>query len=145
MTGLIWTVQLVHYPTFAWIPADKFPAYPKFHAFRIFWITAIPMTLELAGAIWLFFVDTSELGLVNEWLKVNLFGVLALWLATLLVSMPLHNKIQKEYSLDACQQLARTNWIRTLIWTARSTMWLYLLYHLLGDVFGSVIRGFFGS
>lgn len=67
MFGVIWLVQLVHYPLFAGVGADGFTAYEATHQTRITWIVFPAMALELATAAW-----TLRAGLV-------------LWMAALLM------------------------------------------------------------
>ena len=47
MTGLIWTIQLVHYPTFDHVADDHFADFAKFHASRISLIVLPAMIVEL--------------------------------------------------------------------------------------------------
>jgi hypothetical protein len=44
--------------------------------------------------------------------------VLSMWILTISVFIPIHEKIQKgSASTDLLQRLVRTNWYRTAIWT----------------------------
>ena len=46
MAGLIWLVQVVHYPLFAHVGAEAFPA---FHALHVRWISPVgPIRLDIA-------------------------------------------------------------------------------------------------
>ena len=51
MTGLIWLIQLVHYPLMDRIPPDGFIEFHQSHSFRITWIVAPVMLLELMTSI----------------------------------------------------------------------------------------------
>ena len=53
LTGVIWTVQLVHYPGFAQVAQESFGAFHRLHSRRISWVVLGPMVLELllAGAL----------------------------------------------------------------------------------------------
>lgn len=117
LTGVIWTVQLAHYPGFAHVSPDKFPAFHRHHSRSMSWVVMGPMVLELAlaaGLAW----QGRALG-SSVWWALGL--VLLVWAATFFVSVPFHNRLaQQGYNYIAIDGLVRTNWLRTLVWTARS-------------------------
>ena len=51
MVGLIWFVQIVHYPLFAQVGRDEFPLYERRHKAWTTWIVAPLMLTELLTAI----------------------------------------------------------------------------------------------
>ncbi len=119
MTGLIWLIQLVHYPGFQFANRDNFPAYHRFHSARITWIVGPLMLLELISAGLLAWTGSSF------WI-VNFIGVLSLWGLTALVSVPIHNQLASVFDLEKIQRLTSTNWYRTVIWTWRSLLILWM-------------------
>ena len=46
MTGLIWFVQVVHYPLFAAVGAEQFVAYEVAHQRRTSFVVGLPMLVE---------------------------------------------------------------------------------------------------
>ena len=123
MTGLIWLVQLVHYPAFAHVDAAGFARFHAFHSERITWIVLPVMTIELATAVLL----VAREG--RPWLW-NLGGVVLIWAATGLLSVPLHNQLgaaAPEALPGLIDRLVATNWPRTLLWTVRSAALAYLV------------------
>ena len=50
MTGLIWFVQVVHYPLFAKV-SGTYPAYQAEHMARTTWVVAVPMLVELGAGV----------------------------------------------------------------------------------------------
>ena len=46
MVGVIWFVQIVHYPLFAAVPVDGFVAYEARHTNRTAWVVGPPMVIE---------------------------------------------------------------------------------------------------
>ena len=59
--GLIWTIQLVHYPSMKYIPEDRFTEYHNFHSMRIS-ILAMPlMFTEMVTSIILFYQNFPKL------------------------------------------------------------------------------------
>ena len=113
MAVTLWLVQLVIYPSFLTCDLTKLVAWHKAYTKRVAWII-IPLMftqLPLVGRIsWL------------EPTKANLAAlacVLACWVLTFAVSVPLHRKIDAgDTSGETVQRLIRTNWPRTILWTA---------------------------
>lgn len=122
MTGLIWIVQLVHYPSFRFIAHNEFLKFSSFHQNRISLIVAPVMLIEAVTATILVFLETPE---VFYW--INLLGVIGIWLVTITLSMPQHNRLSKEFSIDAINKLIDTNWLRTFLWSLRSAFLLFYL------------------
>lgn len=114
LTGLIWTVQAVHYPLLARVGRDAFPAYHQQHVRRITWVVGPLMLAEAAtGALLL----AAHPG--GRWL-VAFVLLIGIWLSTALLQVPCHRRLERGYDAAAIGLLVRTNWIRTLLWTARS-------------------------
>lgn len=117
MTGLIWFVQLVHYPLFANIGGDHFLSYEQEHQRRTTWIVAPVMLTELISSlVWIWF---PPVGVSLMWIFIGAALVIGLWLCTALVQMPLHTALGKAYDMNQQSALVRTNWWRTVFWTAR--------------------------
>lgn len=114
MTGLIWIIQLVHYPSFPFAARESFAAFHSFHSTRITWIVGPVMTMELVTAAALCLSSPSSL-----WWWSNLAGVIAIWASTALLSIPNHNQLAGGFSAEAAAALVSTNWPRTMLWTIR--------------------------
>lgn len=113
MTGLIWLVQLVHYPSFAWIDRQKFTVFHHFHSSRVTWIVGPVMGAELITAGLWFFEKSGPLT------AVNLVSVLALWILTGAWAVPLHNRLAQGFEPLTHRRLLRANAWRTGLWSAR--------------------------
>ena len=125
MDGLIWLVQVVHYPAYGFIDPLKFAAYQRFHTRTITFIVAPVMTLELLSGAYLF--CNGQIAFGSGW---NLAGLAITWLVTLALSVPAHEKLGAGPDDRHIRSLIRGNWIRTLMWTARSAnIFLYLVGH----------------
>lgn len=126
MTGVIWYVQVVHYPLFARVGQAAFPAY---HALHTQWTTAVvglPMVVELLASVWLLADRPPEVSLPVAGLLLGLTVVI--WGVTAFVSVPLHGQLSaRGFDLGVIEQLVRTNWIRTVAWSARSAILLAAL------------------
>ena len=126
LTGLIWTVQLVHYPGFARVEPVQFAQFHREHSTRMSWVVLAPMLLELGAAGWLAWQGTG-LSPTARWGQLAL--VLVAWASTFLLSVPFHNRLGRDgYNYVAIDGLVRTNWPRTLAWTARLALLGWLLW-----------------
>jgi hypothetical protein len=124
MTGLIWVIQLVHYPLFAEVGQAGYERYQAEHVRRITWLVAPLMLAELGCALCLALISSPEQRLMR-------FGALALlvvvWLSTALLQVPQHSLLAKGWSSEAHLKLLRGNWLRTLSWSARAWLALQML------------------
>ncbi len=122
MFGLIWFVQIVHYPLFLAVSAQQFPAYEAAHANRTTYVVAPLMFLELATSAALLLPGLRQPGIsaAGAWAGATLVGVI--WLSTAFVQSPLHNRLHIAYSAELIHQLVATNWIRTAAWSARAML-----------------------
>lgn len=130
MFGLIWFVQVVHYPLFLQVGAENFSAYEAAHANRTTYVVAPLMLMELAtaGLLLLPGMRPPSIPVWQAWAGAGLVGVI--WFSTAFLQVPLHNRLQVEYSADVIGKLVATNWIRTVAWSLRAMLvlrWAYLL------------------
>lgn len=126
MTGLIWFVQVVHYPLFAEVPAAVFIKYEGRHQRLTSYVVAPLMLAELGSGFLMLWQDASGLGV---WLlRTNLLLLLGIWGSTFFIQMPMHRALGKGFSSEIIQNLVRSNWIRTVLWTLRAGILLILLH-----------------
>lgn len=122
LTGVIWVVQLVTYPALTLVGKNEFARYHAAHTRGMGWVVGAPMVAELALASWLAWAAYSLWGAGTALGQLAL--VLVVWGVTFLVSVPFHNRLAAGgYDYVALDGLVRTNWLRTLAWTARAS-WL---------------------
>jgi hypothetical protein len=117
MTGIIWYVQCVHYPSFRWIDRNHWGAFHRRHTGMTGAIVAPLMLGEVASAA-LLYVQSDFWRTHPLTLGAGFFLGL-IWLSTLLVQIPLHHRLEKTRESAALERLIRTNWIRTAAWTGR--------------------------
>ena len=125
LTGLIWTVQIVHYPSFEQVPKAAWAAFHAAHTRRMSYVVLLPMVVELGLAVWLAWAGRALLPSGSSWWSLALVGLI--WAATFFISVPFHNRLAEGYDYIAIDGLIRTNWIRTLAWTARAVLLGWLL------------------
>ena len=123
LTGLIWTIQCVHYPLFARVGAEAFPAYESEHTRRITWIVGPPMLLELVTSAALVVWRPAEFGSWWAWSGLALVGIV--WVSTVVLQVPQHERLAKGFDANAHRLLVLSNWVRTAAWSARAALILY--------------------
>jgi len=124
MAGLIWFVQLVHYPLFALADRETFDQFSDRHQSRTTWIVGPLMLVEAATATALLFSNSLE----AVWnVRIGWGLLLAIWISTALLQMPLHKKLTSGRDLVLIQKLVSTNTIRTLLWSLRALLAALLL------------------
>lgn len=123
MVGLIWFVQLVHYPLMQEAGAEGFRRYAAEHQRRTTWIVLPTMLTELASAMWITWSRPDAL----SWIGLGLLGVI--WSSTAWIQVPLHRRLSAGQDQQVIARLVAGNWIRTIAWTARGLLaasWLML-------------------
>lgn len=129
MLGIIWFVQIVHYPLFARVGEQQFAPYATTHAKLTTRVVALPMCAELATGLALLF--TLPAG-VASWQPVAGIATLFLvWVATLLLSVPRHTRLAHGFDHSTWRSLCASNWIRTVTWTLRTGLVLWMLANAL--------------
>ena len=114
LTGVIWTIQLVHYPSFHFIDKLSFTNFHNFHERRISIIVMPLMLIELITSIALY--------IHNMWsivFTLNLLVVVLIWCSTFFVQVPIHSILSQKKDKDLIEKLVNTNWIRTFLWSMR--------------------------
>jgi uncharacterized membrane protein len=126
MTGVIWIVQVVHYPLFSYADRTTYPAFADAHGRLITLIVAPAMLAELVTALLLLADRPPFLSVRTALAGVALVGLI--WSSTVLLQVPMHGQLAQGYDARAHGWLVGTNWIRTIAWTARSLLvgWVLL-------------------
>lgn len=126
MGGLIWFVQIVHYPLFARVTGAGDREYAAEHQRRTAWVVIPFMLVE--GAVATLLVIAPPPGVPRAAAVVGLGLVLLVWLSTAAVQMPLHGRLGREGHAPAVvAALVRSNWPRTVLWTARALLAAWML------------------
>ncbi len=123
MCGLIWLVQLVHYPFFSRAERSQFTEHIRFHGMRISFVVLPVMIAELISSILLTLYAPS----FQTIHLIGLIVVILIWLSTFLLQVPQHAKLTVGFDEHAIRKLVHTNWIRTILWSVKSALSLYIL------------------
>ena len=130
LTGLIWCVQIVHYPLFAEVGQAAFPRYHLRHTSRITAIVATPMLAELLLSPALIAAHPDAFPSPLAWACTALS--LLTWICTAALAVPLHGLLGTGYDARAIDRLVATNWIRTLAWSCRLALLAWGTWAVLG-------------
>ena len=126
MVGLIWFVQIVHYPLFADVSEPSFSNYEQRHNSLTTWVVAPPMAVELITATMLFWFFPAG---VSRWTVGAGFVLVAvIWISTALLQVPCHDALAKGFQTVVHQRLVDTNWIRTVAWSLRGCLVLSMIW-----------------
>ncbi len=125
LSGIIWFVQLVHYPLFAAVGKDGWDAYHRDHSRRTTWVVIAPMTFDLVTSIALVFERpaTIEAGLA----EAGVAAAIVTWAATGALAVPAHRALGAGWDASLVRRLVRVNWLRTAAWTAHAALVLAML------------------
>ena len=125
MVGLIWFVQVVHYPLFAAVGTDEFVAYEQAHQRRTAYVVGPPMAVEGVTALVLLVAAPDGVGPLLPWLGAALLAVIHA--STVFLQVPAHAALAQSPDRRTIDRLVRTNWIRTIGWTARGAVAVAML------------------
>lgn len=129
MTGLIWFVQIVHYPLFAAVGVGRFQQYENMHCHLTSLVVVLPMIVEAISSLWLA-IQWKRGDAALLWLNFAL--VAAIWICTAAFSIPSHERLCNVGFCEKTHQwLLNTNWVRTILWTLRSVILIYILAKIL--------------
>lgn len=129
MVGLIWMVQIVHYPLFNDVGSDNYAQYQQRHQSNITYVVAPVMLVELATSILLLVYPVA--GLNKSLVYVGMGLVILVWLSTALIQVPCHEKLVKGFDQSAYDRLVNSNWIRTVAWSGRGVIVTMMLVRIL--------------
>ena len=117
LVGLIWTIQLVHYPLFELVGEESQVDYQKEHMNRITWVVAPLMLIELVtvGLLWV-------LAPFDVWAIVGALLVAVIWVSTVIIQVPCHGRLAAGFDRAIHRRLVDSNWIRTIAWTLRGAV-----------------------
>ena len=125
MFGVIWVMQVVHYPLMRFASGEQFARFETEHQTRISWVVGPLMAVE--GLCVLAFLFAPPAGLPG-WLPWAGAGAEAIAIGTTaFVSAPLHEQLNAHFDEATLHRLVATNWIRTIAWTCRAGLAIAML------------------
>lgn len=131
MSGLIWMVQVVHYPLFSEVGAESFPAYESKHCSSISLLVGPVMLVEMISAVVFVFLHPRQVSTTGAVICPLL--LVAVWVSTWCFQIPHHDLLSHAYDVKSIKLLVDYNWIRTVLWTVRSIVLLAMTYRCLAS------------
>ena len=125
MLGVIYLIQVIHYPILALIGEEEFIECHAKHMRQTTFVIALPMFIELLTMGYLLYL--SPLFRDDPYFILACLMTVLIWSVTFFISVPLHNILATGYNQKTWKTLINTNWIRTAAWTIRAA----LIFHLL--------------
>jgi hypothetical protein len=129
LTGLIWTIQIVHYPMFALADKTNFSAFEAEHGLRISSIVLVPMLLELVLTVVFLGSSLKVMPAWCPWACAVLVGII--WSSTFFLQVPQHNILTAGFDANAIASLVSSNWIRTAAWSVKTCLLAFVVYQQL--------------
>jgi hypothetical protein len=126
LTGVIWVIQLVQYPSFSQIDPENFTKYHDEYRFRITPVVAPPMIVELLTSVLLLFYTPENVD--PKLVLAALVLTLIIWASTFFWQVPLHEKLAGGFDPRAHSQLVNSNWLRTAAWSLRALLVLSFVW-----------------
>ena len=124
MVGLIWFVQVVHYPLLAHLDADGIAEHQRLTGY----VVALPMSVEAPTAALMVIDRPDGVPAAAAWIGLALVTVV--WASTALLQVPMHRALAG--GAGDVRRLVRDNWIRTAAWTARGAVVAWMLATVTG-------------
>lgn len=125
MVGVIWFVQVVHYPLLSVVPVESASTVAVDHQRRTGWVVMLPMTVEGFTTLGLLKWVPDGVAWWVPWLN-GVFLAVALG-CTVLLSVPRHARMAAQPDASVGRELVLTNWPRTIAWSARAVVLVLML------------------
>ena len=122
MVGVIWVIQLVHYPSFKYVNESDYIIFQKYHMSNISYIVFPAMFTELITAMLIFFSGEKSLFFV-----LSLICLFLIWVITGVLFTKYHSILKEGKDLKIIEKMTKANWIRALLWTMRLIMILFVI------------------
>ena len=115
MVGIIWVIQLVHYPSFHFVELKQYTTFQRFHMSRISYVVIPAMLTELFTLI-LIVISMDQ---IDTLIVASAILLIFIWLMTAVFFSGVHQKLTLGYDQTVVDKLVKLNWGRTLLWTLR--------------------------
>lgn len=120
MTGIIWMVQIAIYPLFARLEGPVFEDYHQRYMRQVSFVIAPFMFLEATTCAACLYLGDWRTQILPTFLLA------LVWASTAFIQVPQHQKLTPQ----TVPALVRSNWLRTVAWTARLVLLASLVFYL---------------
>ena len=123
LTGIIWFVQIVHYPLMRKVGKGRFARYAQMHLVLTAFVVAPLMLLEAAAVLFGLLHPTPWI--TNDAARLGAVLLLIIWIATFALHLPSYRKLGQEFEARAYRRMLFGNWIRCYAWSFRSIILIF--------------------
>jgi hypothetical protein len=120
MVGVIWVVQVVHYPLLGRLSVHEPGSAATEHQRRIAWIVGPLMAVEGATALVLLAERPETMSFASALVAAALLGIALA--STVAIQVPQHTTLAAGHDENVAAALITGNWIRTVAWSARGVL-----------------------
>lgn len=131
MVGVIWFVQIVHYPLLSVVPVESAVSVAVEHQRRTGYVVGLPMAVEGVTTLILLWKTPDDVTWWLPWIAA-IFLAVALG-CTIFLSVPRHERMASKPDAQVGRELVLTNWPRTIAWTARGVLTTVMLLQVLAS------------
>lgn len=131
MVGLIWFVQIVHYPMFKDVGNEAFVSYQTLHQKLTTYVVGPPMLVEAFSTVLL--VMYPPIGVQMHSLFGGVLLIFVIWFSTAFLQVPCHGKLLDGFEAKYHRRLVNSNWVRTIAWTARGILVCWMVYETIAS------------
>jgi hypothetical protein len=128
LVGMIWFVQLIHFPLYKAAAEKDAAAFEKAHTGLMIQLMFPMMIVELVTATLLLLYRPGRMTAGEV-----LFGLIliaGIWLATTFLVVPAHQKLSQGFDDAALHRLLVFNWLRTLGWSLRGLLMFFACFRM---------------
>lgn len=123
MTGIIWFVQIVHYPLMRKVGKGRFVRYTQTHFVLTAFVVGPLMLLEAVAVVYGLLQPTPWI--TNDAAQLGAILLLVIWISTFALHLPQHRRLEREFEARAYRRLLFGNWIRCYAWSFRSIVLVF--------------------
>ena len=125
VAGIMWFIQLVHYPLLRHVGRSSFVAYETTHTRLAIEVVVSLMVIESITAGLLLLGRPQGITLAQCWIGVLLLTII--WWSTLRLQVPQHHILASGFDEHAYRRLVGSHWIRTGSYSARALLMLWMI------------------
>jgi hypothetical protein len=130
MTGITWFAQVVHYPLLGLVKGASFQEYQIANMRLTTFVVGPLIGVEGVTAFLLLWQRPQGVLLSQVLTGIGLLAVI--WLSTAFLQVPKHNILAHGFDVAAHRVLVISNWIRTVAWSLRSLLVLWMVVRVTG-------------
>ncbi len=130
MTGITWFAQVVHYPLLGLVKGASFREYQIANMRLTTFVVGPLIGVEGVTAFLLLWQRPHSVLLSQVLIGIGLLAVI--WLSTAFLQVPKHNILAQGFDVGAHRVLVISNWIRTVAWSLRSLLVLWMVVRVAG-------------